>query len=178
MSDISERLVVHCPDREASRHLAAFIADHQVGDGTVRIALRLPIGVFADRRTLIERRVVATLYPLRSISDPHPTYSVTWSAKGGGPFPKFAGALAVEKAPHDDCFGLVVSGHYDPPLGVAGTIFDATLGRRIAHSSARDLLRSIADYVENACAHNAAARAGKGLQTVRPPAGQPVETRR
>ena len=68
MSDISERLVVHCPDREASRHLAAFVAEHNVGDGTLRIALRLPNSMFADRRALIERRVVATLYPLRSMA--------------------------------------------------------------------------------------------------------------
>jgi hypothetical protein len=160
MSDISERLVVHCPDHEASRHLAAFVSEHQLGDGTVRVALRLPLSKFADRRALIERRVVATLYPLRSITDPHPTYSVTWSPKGGGPFPQFAGALAVEKSPHDDCFGLLVSGHYDPPFGAVGAMFDDTLGRRIAHASARDLLRSIADYVENACAHTGAARAG------------------
>ena len=160
MSDISERLVVHCPDREASRYLAHFIADHQVGDGTVRIALRLPIGLFTERRTLIERRVIATLYPLRSISDPHPTYSVTWAPRGGAPFPEFAGALAVVKSPHDDCFSLIVSGHYEPPFGGAGAMFDAALGRRIAHASARDLLRSIADYVEKACAHNEAARAG------------------
>lgn len=167
MSTISERLVVHCPDQEASRHLAAFIADHHVGDGRVRITLRLPVGMFADRRSLIERRVVATLYPLRSSSDRHPTYSVTWSPMGGGPFPEFSGALAVETSPTDDCFGLIVSGRYDPPFGAVGALFDATLGRRIAHASARDLLRSIADYVENACAHDSAARAGYSRQTVR-----------
>jgi hypothetical protein len=160
MSDISERLVVHCPDQEASRHLAAFLAGHRGEDGRVHIALRLPMTMFADRQSLIERRVVATLYPLHSLDEPHPTYSVTWTAKGGGPFPDFAGALAVEKRPRDDCFGLIVSGHYEPPFGMIGTMFDATFGRRIAHASARDLLRSIADYVENACAHSSAARAG------------------
>jgi hypothetical protein len=161
MTDICERLVVHCPDREASRHLSSFIAEHQVGDGTVSVALRLPINVFAQRRSLLERRIVATLYPLRSVSDPHPTYSVTWSPRAGGPFPEFAGALAVEKSAFDDCFGLLVSGHYDLRLGAVGDWIDATLGRRIAHASARNLLRSIADYVEKACAHNAAARAGR-----------------
>jgi hypothetical protein len=100
------------------------------------------------------------LYPLHSISDPHPTYSVTWSPKTGVSFPEFAGALAVEKGPRDHSFGLIVSGHYESPLGGVGTMFDATLGRRITHESARDLLRSIADYVENAWAHDEAARAG------------------
>jgi hypothetical protein len=160
MSDISERLVVHCPDREASRHLAAFIAGHRAADGTIRIALRLPNGLFADHRTLVERRIVATLYPLCTITDPHPTYSVSWSAKCGGPYPEFAGALAVEKSKAEDCFGLIVSGHYEPPFGVAGALFDAALGQRIAHASAHNLLRSIADYVEYAFAHSSAARAG------------------
>jgi hypothetical protein len=160
MSEISERLVVHCPDREASRHQRSFIADHQVGDGTVSVKLRLPINLFSERRSLLERRIVATLYPLRSVSDPHPTYSVTWSPRQGVAFPGFAGALAVEKSPYDDRFGLLVSGHYELCFGAVSALFDAALGRRIAHASARDLLRSIADYVEKACAHSAAARAG------------------
>jgi hypothetical protein len=160
MSHISERLVVHCPDRDASGHLAAFVAKHRADDGTTRITLRLPLRLFSEHRSLVERRVIATLYPLNSSRDPHPTYSVTWSPAGGGPFPEFAGALAVEKTPSDDSFGLIVSGYYEPPLGMVGALFDAALGRKIAHLSARDLLRSIGDHVENSVAHNEAARAG------------------
>ncbi len=160
MSDISQRLVVHCPDREASRHLTDFINTHRRADGRVRVALRLPIGLFHDRRALIERRVIATLEALRCVTDPNPTYSVTLSPEGNGPFPDFAGALAIDHSPSDDSFTLLVSGHYEPPFGLAGAMFDAALGKRIALCAARDLLRSIADYVENACAHNAAARAG------------------
>jgi hypothetical protein len=161
MVDISERLIVHCPDPEACRHLAAFIAEHENADGSIRVALRLPIGLFAGRKSLTERRVMATLEPLRSITDAHPTYSVTWSSQAGAMFPDFSGALAVERAPRDDCFGLLVSGHYEPPFGrFGGAMVDATLGKRIAHAAARDLLRTVADYVENACAHNEAARAG------------------
>ena len=158
MSDISERLVVHCPDREASRHLAAFISEHTVGGGRVDIALRLPFTMFADRRAAIERRVIATLHPLRAISDPHPTYSVSWTPKSGGPFPEFSGALAVEKSSLDDCFGLIVSGHYEPPFGRVGAMFDATFGRRIARAAARDLLQTIAGYVEKASEKAAALR--------------------
>jgi hypothetical protein len=53
MTDICDRRVVNCPNHKASKYLAAFVADHQVGDGTVHIALRRPI--FADRRRLTER---------------------------------------------------------------------------------------------------------------------------
>lgn len=159
MSDISERLVVHCPDHAAGRHLAAFLAKHTVGDGAVKLALRLPVGAFGDRRARIERRIVARLSPLTAIGDAHPTYSVTWTpVAGGGLLPDFAGALAVETSTEVNCFGLVVTGHYDPPLGIVGALFDVALGRRIAHASARDLLRTIADFIENVSARNTAVR--------------------
>jgi hypothetical protein len=47
-------------------------------------------------------------------------------------------------------FGLVLSGHYQPPLGRLGALFDAMLGRRIAKGSARNLLRSIVAHMESA----------------------------
>lgn len=167
MTHICERLVVHCPDQDASRYLAAFVAEHQVGDGSVHIALRPAIVMSADRRSLIERRVVATLNSLQSINDPHPTYSVTWLPKGDGPSPEFAGALAVESSPQDDCFSLILSGDYEP-FGGVGAMFGASRGRRIAHVSGRDVLRSIANQVETARAHNDAAHGGRSPLTCLP----------
>ena len=150
MADICERHVVRRSERHASHCLAAFIGQRRDRDGTVHIALRLPFRMFATRKSPIQRRVIATFYPIHSLGDEHSTYSVSWSAEGGGPFPKFAGALAVEKLPRDDCFGLILSGHYEPPMGKLGAMFDAILGNRIAHGSTQELLRSIAAHVENA----------------------------
>jgi hypothetical protein len=157
MSDARKR-IVRCPYDEAAQFLTAFIAQHRTGDGSARIALRLPAGIFAERRSLVERRLCATLYPLHSMSDQQQIYSVTWSLPAFGAYPEYSGALAVEKSAHDDCFGIFVSGDYgELPYTSSG---DATLLRRIAQASARELLRTIADYVENACAHSFAARAG------------------
>ena len=116
MSHICERRVVHCPSREASRYLAAFVAAQRAGGLTAHIELRVPIRVFSDRLPAIELRVFAAFHSLHAVSDPHPTYSISWSSKGV-PFPEFAGALAVEQGLNDDCFGLVLSGHYDLPFG-------------------------------------------------------------
>ncbi len=160
MTDICERRVVHCPNPEASDYLAAFVADHHGVDGTVR----LPISRLSNRRPLIERHVVATVYPLKSIGSLHPTYSVTWLPKDGGPSPEFAGALAVVKSPCEDCFGLILTGH-SKPRGAVDAMCDAIRGRRIARVSARNVLRAIATYVENARAHNEAALAGHGPLT-------------
>jgi hypothetical protein len=155
MSDINKR-IVHCPFNEAANYLAAFMAQHRTGDGSAHIALRLPIGCFAERRSLVERRLCATLYPLR---DTHQVCSVTWSLPGANEVPEFNGALVIEKHARDDRFGLLVCGNYEL-LPFPDTTCDATLFRRITQASARKLLRTISEFVERACAHSFAARAG------------------
>jgi hypothetical protein len=153
MTDIRERRIVQCPNHKASQYLAAFVADHQAGDGTVHIALRRRI--FADRRALNQRTVVATL-SLQSTSERYPAYSVSWLPKGDGPSPEFAGTLTVERRRRDDCFGLILSGQYKPFGSATGVL----RGNRIARVPARDVLRAIADYVMDSCAHSEAALAG------------------
>jgi hypothetical protein len=153
MTAICERRVVNCPNHKASKYLAAFVADHQVGDGTVHIALRRPI--FADRRRLTERPV-ATLSLQSNERALYPAYSVSWLPKGDGPSPEFVGTLTVEKCRRDDWFGLILSGQYKP-LGASSGV---ARGNWIARVPARGVLRAIADYVLETCAHDEAALAG------------------
>src|SRR5450755_4026068 len=164
LSKVMKRLV-HCPYHEAAEYLGSFIAQHRAPDGSARIVLRLPISTFAEPRTLAERRLSAALYPLHSSRDPQQVYSVTWSPTMRGAFPEFSAALAFEQPVRDDCFGMFVSGSFELFSVPMDAGLDAALFRRIANASARDLLRTIADYVENACAHDFAARAGFGKPT-------------
>jgi hypothetical protein len=164
LSKVMKRLV-HCPYQEAAEYLGSFIAQHRAPDGSSRIGLRLPISTFAEPRTLAERRLSAALYPLHSSRDPQQVYSVTWSPTTRGAFPEFSAALAFEQPARDDCFGMFVSGSFELFSVPMDASLDAALFRRIANASARDLLRTIADYVENACAHDFAARAGFGKPT-------------
>ncbi len=158
-SDVSERIAVDCPAREASDFLDAFIADHRSVDGTLRLTLRSPARKLTDRRQPAERPVVATIAPLPSSGDPAQAYSITWSSAGDGPSPEFSGALAIEKARGDDSFGLILSGQYES-AGADRLVPSATRGRRTARVSGRDVLRCIAEFVENARAHKDAAFAG------------------
>jgi len=43
---------------------------------------------------------------------------------------------------------LTLEGKYEPPLGVAGKVFDAALGWRIAEATTRLLLKEIGDWIE------------------------------
>lgn len=157
MSDKTIR-IVHCPYDDTGRFLNAFTALHRTGNGSARIALRLPVSIFAERRSLVERRLWATLYPLHATSDRHHVYSVTWSLRSVGAFPEFNGALAVDRGESEDSSVASLMGNYES-LSRTGPD-DALLFRRIAHACARELLRTIAEYVEHARAHDFAARAG------------------
>jgi hypothetical protein len=157
MTDISERLVVRCPNHEASDYLAAFVADHIQGDGSVRMKMRLPISRHSDRRPLAERAVVGAFCPLKASGVGFPSYSLSWLTKGDGPSPEFTGTLAIGQLMQDDSFGLILSGHC-APRGTAGA--KSCAGRRIARVSPRAVLELIAVYIENARAHNEAALAG------------------
>jgi hypothetical protein len=148
MCEINERRIVHCPESEASHRLAEFVAERRLSDGSLNIALRLPTAMLATFKLPIERRGVASFYSLQSAADPRPTYSVAWTSKGGWPFPDFAGALAVEQVLLPRCFGLVLRGYYQQPLAHAVPSWDSETDWRIAHGLTRELLRSIAEFVE------------------------------
>jgi hypothetical protein len=162
MSDISERLDLHCPDHEATRHLADFIGQHLTAGGAFAMTFRLPGKVFASRRGPCERQVYAQLWTLHSASDPCQTYSVDLAHTfGSSPF--FSGALAVRTTPADDCAAFVLAGNYEPRnAAVVDTLSDRTTAEhRLAQASTSYLLRSIAAYVQVASARNEAAHAGK-----------------
>jgi len=77
-----------------------------------------------------------------------PHYGVTWAPEHAGPYPKYAGDLAIESGDDYDSFYLVLKGTYQPPLGGFGAPFDAAVGHRIAQMTARNLIATIADSIE------------------------------
>jgi hypothetical protein len=155
MSNISERLVVHCPYHEAPSYLAGFFAKYQVKhESNACIALHRRVKRFANQPSTIARSVVTLVYPLHSISDPDPRYFVIWARETGKRFPEIAGTLTFAKSSRDNCFDLIINSHYESPM------LDASLSRLTFHGLAGDLLRSIGNHVESAWAHDEAARAG------------------
>ena len=60
-----------------------------------------------------------------------------WEAEGGGAFPAFTGSLSAADEGAGFC-RLDLDGAYSPPLGPAGALFDAVLGKRIAQATVGD----------------------------------------
>jgi hypothetical protein len=63
-------------------------------------------------------------------------------------FPSFDGTLCAEPAGEAACT-LSIAGKYNAPGGVAGQLFDAVLGVRIAHGTIEHLLARFRDAIED-----------------------------
>lgn len=131
MSDIQEFTTVACPFEDVPRRLR-----HHFGSDTATIPLRLNLG-----HLRLERDVKINVRE----KSPYPGYrllDVSWEPKGGGPYPSFHGMLSIA----DEGAGwsrLDLDGTYQPPYGLFGAAFDATVGHRIAVATTTELLAYI-----------------------------------
>ncbi len=158
MRDFVERLLVHCPDHEASARLAAFFARNCAGNAGARVVLRLPGEASGGAARARDRRTFATL---RELKNREQTFSVTTAPAGGAAGPQFTGTLGIEQGTSDDSSYLVLKGRCTlSPDGGAG-LFDIRLADRVARAITHDLLHTIRGSIEYDSAREKAARAGQ-----------------
>jgi hypothetical protein len=140
MSHLSERELVHVPLASADRLLSAFMDAHPSPTGAgARVILRA-----AD----VTEPAIISLTSAHRPADMTPRYAVHWQAEGGGAFPIFDGFLSVTADQDYNSYWLVIEGSYEPPGGLAGKMFDAVVGNRIAVATTRNLLGSLRDTAE------------------------------
>ena len=132
MTSIVEKELVHAPLASADRLLQAFFAAHPAPEGAgAHIVLR------AGEAT---QPAIVRLERVHRPEDMTPRYAIHWEAESGGPYPDFDGELNVEADEDYNAFWFLLNGSYEPPGGVAGQLFDAAIGHRIARATARGLL--------------------------------------
>lgn len=134
MSEVHECLTVLCPFDQVPNAAEAYVSSLPAENGKAVVVLRFTVGDL-----VIERRVDLTIthsraYPGNEIMD------IAWLPHD--PYPAFHGTLSAEE--ETGMFSrLDLDGEYVPPLGVAGVVFDAVVGHRIALAAARQLLGEI-----------------------------------
>jgi hypothetical protein len=136
MSDIHECLTVLCPFDQTPQAAKAYMDSLPLDDGKRVVAIRFEIGDL-----IVERRADLSLKHARA----YPGYEVMdiqWAPHEGGLYPVFKGILSVEETGGNFC-RLDLDGSYEPPLGMAGAMFDAVVGHRIAVATSRQLLDDI-----------------------------------
>ncbi|MGH7716524.1 MAG: hypothetical protein ACREML_11070, partial [Vulcanimicrobiaceae bacterium] len=97
----------------------------------------------------IDREVDVAFVPVHGYKgerNVHDELKFAWEPAGGGPFPTFSGTLRMH--PLGLQTEIVLSGEYQPPLGVLGEAFDAVIGKRIAEATALMLLEMLQQELE------------------------------
>jgi len=85
--------------------------------------------------------------PKQSISSPITRIQLEWeAAKMPGLFPFMKAELSVYPLTSTET-QLYLSGNYEPPLGVLGSLVDAVVGHRIAEASVHQFITDVAVYL-------------------------------
>jgi len=151
MRHISQRREVHCPYVRALLYLDRYLAHIGWSERSTVVTLRLRFPIGPDDAGLglaIDKEAIAMLERSSKHLGLEQRIAVTWRPElEQEPFPTFTGTLALEAATPKAC-ALTLDGTYEPPLGIAGKVFDAALGRRIAEATAEQLLKEIGGFIE------------------------------
>lgn len=137
MTKLTSREFVACPYPAAEAYLDEELRAN--GDRPLTLHV-LPEGLTGVD---LAKAVDATVAP----GDAPGAWSVTWRPHGGGPFPTFRGELRLVLDGEMETPVLELTGEYEPPFGVAGKIFDAVAGSRVAAATGKALLIDVADRI-------------------------------
>jgi hypothetical protein len=141
MNHLNVSIPIARPQHEVATLMERYFEEH-APQGEMRFELRAPVEVPVIHVGVTLQRDVTM--EVGELGEKHRAYRVSWRPADAGPFPLFKGALVVdEDEERPGTSVLTLDGRYEPPLNIAGYVFDAVLGSKIAHASAADLLSRI-----------------------------------
>jgi hypothetical protein len=147
MPRLQDRTPVNRPPEQTKRRLEEFFLALRGQDGVARLRLRVPTdgptrGLSIDREVRVEARRTRGEASLDDLT------LISWMPEGTGVFPTFEGILIIRGKTGSDVSSVELDGSYTPPYGVAGQVFDAAIGRRIAQATAREFLKDVKAAIE------------------------------
>jgi hypothetical protein len=146
MKELREQTLVKSPVAETEAGLSAFFAARQDTDGVTHMRLRVPMdgGLMS-----LEREVRVEARAGKDDDNLNDVVRIAWEPEGPVIFPRFEGALIAWGEDDPAQSFIELRGHYTPPLGAAGQIFDELIGYEIAQATAREFLRDIKRDIES-----------------------------
>ncbi|MGA8100374.1 MAG: hypothetical protein WB810_17090 [Candidatus Cybelea sp.] len=132
---------------QTEARLESYFASRRSLDGIARMQLRVPVNG-TSQRLFIDREVRIEAWRDRDDQNLNDLIRIRWTPEGSVVFPKFAGTLVVWGESDPNVSVIELDGDYKPPLGVAGELFDETIGHHIAQSTARELLKDLKGGIE------------------------------
>jgi hypothetical protein len=146
MSTLKASLVTETPFAQAADLVERFFASQTAEDGVITLRLSAPGAGISIDSFAVGHDVVAAF---RRRKGPNETivFELHWESADGGPFPVFDGTLTVAEDETYEVCRLILEGSYLPPGRLAGAVFDAVLGSRIAYATAQELLERIRTFL-------------------------------
>jgi len=144
MKELRERVAIGGPVEEAEAGLVSFFSAREDASGVARMRLRVPM----DGVVSLDREVRIEACETRDEDNLNNVMRIAWQPEGTVIFPRFEGTITAwgEDDPNVSFIELV--GHYTPPLGAAGQVFDEAIGHRIARATAQQFLGDIRREIE------------------------------
>lgn len=148
MSTLNATLVVATPFARAADFVERFFMNASGEDGQATLRLSAPGAGFGLDSFAIGHDVIAS-FRRRNEAGERIVFDLHWESADGGLYPVFDGTLTVaEDETYESC-RLILEGSYTPPGRVAGAMFDAALGSRIANATAKELLEQMSTFLRS-----------------------------
>lgn len=150
MTELRESIDVPLTSAQARDAILRYFETRRNGDGEIEIALRLPLSDFGlPGGVEIAHPVRVSVRRRRDQQNLNDEIAISWKASEDGlVYPAFSGWLIVWSEDQPKRSFIELRGTYEPPLGNAGVIFDAAVGRRIAEHTARLFLEDLRKAVD------------------------------
>jgi hypothetical protein len=142
--ELSASTLVKAPSGFALAFLNTYVRDLCVG-GDSTMAMRYTLTHLAG--LTLERDVVVRVEYVPGATGAPAELEIAWEPDASL-FPRFKGTLHALPAGKETCT-LTLGGTYNVPGGVAGQLFDAVIGVRIAHGTLENLLARFRDAIED-----------------------------
>jgi hypothetical protein len=150
VSKIYQAIYVDCPPQRAQAYLLSHFENSRRRHGRAMVPLTATLGSKSGAHVTVERNATATFAPSTNVGGLEYQVQIEWTPATNEPLPKFDGTFRVQ---WDEEYGrsrLVLEGEYEPPLGIVGRAFDATVGRRVAQNTVESLLETLRLEIESA----------------------------
>ena len=147
MTHLHQHRFLKCPYSRAKGYLRDSL--ERAANAHEKRALRLCVPLENGLgSSMLHRDVIAT-YSL-GVDPMHfdQPWKIHWALADGGPYPDFDGELTVRADEDYPTSILELVGRYTPPMGLAGAVFDAVVGARLADATAQELLKRIGLLME------------------------------
>ena len=144
MRELSASIPVKAPSGFALAFLNTYVLDLNGPGSDSTLPMRYTVTQLAG--LTLERDVTVRVEYLPQPHDAPALLRICWEPDASI-FPSFEGMLHAKATDETACI-LSVAGTYDVPGGVAGQLFDAVVGVRIAHGTLEHLLEQFRDAIE------------------------------